>query len=122
MTRARRVLGAHGEAIARRHLESLGYRIVDQNVRLPGGELDIVAWDGPILVFVEVRARRTRAHGTPVESVDWRKRSRIARLAERYLHSRGLRDVTCRFDVIGISWSAEEDGPRVDHIAGAFTL
>ena len=122
MTRARRVLGAHGEAIARCHLESLGYRIVEQNVRLPGGELDIVAWDGSTLVFVEVRARRTAALGTPAESVDWRKRRKLAALAQRYLHSRGLGDVTCRFDVVGISWRDGGDSPRVEHIAGAFTL
>lgn len=122
MTRARRALGAHGEALARRHLESLGYEIVEQNVRLPGGELDIVARDGSTLVFVEVRSRRTGSFGTPTESVDWRKRRRLAALAERYLHSRRLGEVPCRFDVVGITWSAGEDSPRVDHVPGAFSL
>lgn len=119
MTRSRRALGALGEEMAARHLERLGYRLAERNVRLRGGELDIVAWDGATLVFVEVRARRGEAMGAPAESVDWRKRRRLSALAAAYLHTRKLGEVPCRFDVIAIQWSGERH--TIDHFVDAFS-
>lgn len=122
MTRSRRALGALGEEIAARHLERIGYRLAERNVRLFRGELDIVAWDGETLVFVEVRARRGEAMGSAAESVGPRKQRRLAELAAAYLHARRLGEVPCRFDVIAVYWSGGGEAPRIDHFVDAFSL
>ncbi len=87
--------------MAVRHLEAQGYRIVARNVRSKLGELDIVARDRGVLCFVEVRLRRRP--GAAAESVDARKRGRLARAAEQYLASHRLSDAPCRFDVVGVA-------------------
>lgn len=122
MTIARRQLGTFGEDLAAQYLEGQGFRIVARNVRLRGGELDIVAWDGPVLVFVEVRSRRGGRMGLPEESVDARKRRRLTALALAYLQLNRIRGVNCRFDVVGIEWSYDRDAPRIHHIPNAFSL
>jgi len=81
-------------------LVRLGYRIIERNCRSRWGELDLVAYDGDTLVFVEVKARRSLEFGEPAYAVDRRKQSRLIRLAERYLSRRRLGEPTCRFDVV----------------------
>src|SRR5690625_6372889 len=73
------------EEVALRHLESLGYRVEGQNVSYPGGEIDMLMWDGPELVMIEVRQRRGSAYGSAAESIDRRKLQRIHVAARRYL-------------------------------------
>lgn len=122
MTRVRRRLGELGETLAARHLEEQGLRVAARNVRLRVGELDIVAWDGPVLVFVEVRTRRGSRLGRPAESVDARKRSRLVSLAQAYLQLNRLSGVNCRFDVVAVEWPPGAEAPRIDHIRNAFSL
>ena len=73
--------GRLGEDAARRRLQELGLRFLAANFRCPRGELDLVFRDGDCLVFVEVRARRGDAHGSPAESVVGRKAAKLAALA-----------------------------------------
>ena len=75
MNRAARGRAAEDAAVAL--LERNGYRIVARNVRLPGGEIDVIARDGSIVVFVEVKARAGGAFGSAVAAVDARKRSTL---------------------------------------------
>jgi putative endonuclease len=86
-------------------LAAAGCRIVARNVRYREGELDIVAWDGGTLVFVEVRLRRDARFGGALASVDEFKRRRLTRAARHYLaehHGANLRAwPPCRFDVVG---------------------
>ena len=96
-------LGARGEDMAAAHLQGLGYRIVERNVRTRYGEMDIVARDGETIVFVEVRTRRSTSFGTPEESVTPRKRRRLARLALSYIQERELGENAWRVDVIAIA-------------------
>ncbi len=98
---ARRELGDGGEEIVAVHLQRLGWSILDRNFRCPHGEIDLIAKDGEALVFVEVKARRGRAHGAPAEAVDARKRSRMLKTASAYLAQRsaGGAEPACRFDV-----------------------
>jgi putative endonuclease len=110
---ARKRLGDAAEAAAVRHLESLGYRIVKRNLRGPGGEIDIVAQDGPTLVFVEVKARRSGAYGSALSAVDARKRKRIRAIAEDYLQFFAPA-MKARFDVLAL----ERGTAR--HYRGAF--
>lgn len=94
--------GASAEAAVAAHLEALGWRVLARNWRSRAGELDIVAEDGRCVVFVEVKARSSRAGGLPEEAVDARKRARVARAAAAWLAASGLRERPCRFDVAAV--------------------
>jgi len=115
--------GRSGEALAASVLERSGYAIAARNWRCRLGEIDIVAFDGKTVVFVEVRTRRNPDRfGTPAESVDARKKARLRRLALAYLKERRLDEATpVRFDVFDIRWGAAEGGePQIRHIRDAF--
>jgi len=110
-----RALGALAEARAAEFLERKAYRIVDRNWTCRGGEIDLVCLDRDgTLVFVEVRARSSSSHGTPLETVVDLKRRRLLRAAEIYLHVKKRHDCACRFDVVGIS------GDVIEHVEDAF--
>jgi putative endonuclease len=100
---ARRAQGDAAEDRACRHLEVSGLTIVERNFRTRGGEIDIVARKGDVLVFVEVRSREVPDFGAPEESVTPAKRRRIVGAARRYLSKvppSSWREA--RFDVIAI--------------------
>lgn len=108
-----------GEAVASDALVRQGYRIVERNCRSRWGELDVVAYDGDTLVFIEVKARRAMQFGDPAYAVDRRKQRRIVRLAQRYLSRRRLGEPPCRFDIVVVDERATWT-PRVEVIANAF--
>jgi putative endonuclease len=118
MSRQRVILGKTGEDLACRELERCGYAIVARRHRSRRGELDIIARDGPTLVFVEVKARAGRSFGEAAEAVTGRKRQRIVQLALEYLMRHHLTDVPCRFDVVSIHFEA--DAPAVEIFRNAF--
>jgi putative endonuclease len=97
---SRAAAGDAAERLAARHLEERGYRIVARNVRSKVGELDLVARDGEVLCFIEVRLRRD---GRGAESVDAGKRRRLVRAARQYLVARRLGEPRCRFDVVAVT-------------------
>ena len=103
-----RKVGLRGEEIAVSYLKDKGYNILARNWRCERGELDIVAKDGDILVFVEVKTRRTRWHGSPAEAVDNRKRERLRLLALNYIHQTGTSAAAYRFDVVTVEGKAEK--------------
>jgi putative endonuclease len=109
-----RALGAEAEARAAQLLQRKGYRVVDRNWTCRGGEIDLVCDDGGTLVFVEVRARKDDAHGTPLETVRDLKRRRLILAAEQYLAKKELWERACRFDVVAIC------GATVEHVEDAF--
>jgi len=114
-----RALGAEGEARAARHLEEGGYTILARNARADGVEIDLVARRGDTLAFVEVKTRRSHAHGAPEEAVDGRKRQRLVRGAAAWLRASGRTARRVRFDVV----VCERDAAgawRVRHLEGAF--
>ncbi len=124
MTFARQRLGRAAEQLVATRLERAGWRIVGRNVRLPSGELDIVALDGRTLVFVEVKAGRlgtTRGPEKPAHQVGRRKQLKLRRLAREWIaERRGPSGVAgYRFDVVGVSFGP--DGlADIDHIRHAF--
>jgi putative endonuclease len=91
--------GRAGEDAAAALLEAAGYRIVARNVRLPGGEIDIIARDGDTVVFVEVKARASRSFGSALAAVDARKRATLRRIAGDWLQIAAPR-ARARFDVV----------------------
>jgi len=95
-------LGRMGEKIALEYLRKKKFTIVSKGFRLHRGEIDLIAYDGKTLVFVEVKARGEVALGLPEESVDLRKQKQIRKIAEGYLALNNIDDVECRFDVISI--------------------
>lgn len=112
-------LGGLGEAIAARHLESAGLRIIERNARTRSGELDLVAIDPAdhvsTVVFVEVKTRRSQRSGTPEESVTRAKMDRLGRGALAFLASHPkLQDQPCRFDVVAIE---APPGPPLETLA-----
>ena len=116
----RQSLGRRGEDLACAELEKRGYVIVDRRFRTRCGELDIVARDGGVLVFVEVRARSGSSFGTPFESVTWKKRQRLSQMAASYLFIRRLAGVACRFDVVAV---VERQGMQtIELLRGAFDM
>jgi len=113
--------GAASEAAARAYLGARGFRIIAANQRFEGGELDLVAEDGDVIVFIEVRSRADDALGAPVETVDARKRRRVVAAARAWIDANADRAAAARamrFDVVGITWDA--DPPRIEHIPDAF--
>lgn len=101
-------------------LLGLGYRIAERNWRAGRrGEIDIIAYDGDVLVFAEVKAREAGSLGGPLEAVTAAKRRKLLSLAREYLYRRGLYgQVDCRFDVIGIT--RHRAGCKMQHIKDAF--
>ena len=118
MSDARKSLGDAGEALAARHLESLGFRIIARNHRTRRGEVDLIAEKGELLVFAEVRTRSTERFGSPEETVDARKQERFVLAARDFLARFRGGERAVRFDVIAIV-----DGPRggeLRHVPDAF--
>lgn len=105
--------GARGEDRAVAFLVGAGYRILGRNLRMPGGEIDVVAMEGQTLVFVEVKRRRGTSHGAALTAVDARKRTRLQGLAADYAQvvAPGSR---YRFDIVAI------DGNRLTLHRNAF--
>jgi putative endonuclease len=124
MTFARQRLGRRAEELVAGHLVDAGWQILGRNIRLPSGELDIVALDGSTLVFVEVKAGRvgaTLGPELPAHAVGPRKQLKLRRLAREWIaERRGPSGVSgYRFDVVGVGFGP--DGlADVDHVRTAF--
>ena len=112
-------LGMKGEAAAARYLEHVGYEIVERNWRCPAGEADIVAFDGDMLVFCEVKTRTNIAKGFPSEAVTAEKRARYEKIAAWYLCDYGEVNIPIRFDVIALL-VLKDDRAMVKHYVNAF--
>lgn len=115
----RRALGQTIEAAAARWLEQRGLTILTRNFTIRGGEIDLIARDAAILVFVEVRYRRDPVGSRAIDSIGPRKRRLLLRCAQTWLaqHPADARR-PCRFDVLGVE--GERDALRFDWIRNAF--
>jgi putative endonuclease len=118
MKGTRRQLGNAGEEIAVRELARRGYVVRERNWRCPEGELDIVAEQGYMLVFVEVRTRRGDRFGTPEESITPSKRAHLIAAAQAYLQAHSL-DCDWRIDMVAVEMSVRGELVRVDVIENA---
>jgi putative endonuclease len=109
-----------GESIAAGYLNLIGYGIIERNLRIGRNEIDIVAADGECLVFVEVKARRSRRFGSPAEAVGKGKLLGIRRAAGRYLNGSGggRRFTEFRIDVVTIEIDRPRDRMTVNHLKG----
>lgn len=104
---SRRARGRWGEDLAARHYARAGYEILDRNWRSPTGELDLVVTREGVIVFSEVKARRTEAFGPAAAAVNPDKQRRIRQLAIEWLRAHG-RGGTIRFDVVTVTGTTLE--------------
>jgi putative endonuclease len=113
--------GKLGEQLAKEYLTTLGYVVVNENWRCRSGEVDLIALDGKVLVFVEVRTQRGNgfSYGTPQESVHSRKQQQVRKLASIYLSMQGITDREVRFDMISVVLPRTGTA-KIDHIPNAF--
>lgn len=111
----KRTTGDLGEELAKRYLSKKGYKIIERNYRCVLGEVDIIAMKDDILVFVEVKTRKSTDYA-PEDSVTAKKRSKLLTIA-KYYQLKLKRDLDIRFDVLGITLA---DKPEFLHIEGAF--
>jgi putative endonuclease len=115
-------LGRLGEEVAVQYLKARGWSILGRNIRQGRREVDVIAFRGHVLAFVEVKCRRSRRYGHPLEAITRAKRQEIARVARSWLQRRPLPPGTLvRFDAISVLWS--EGAPtEVLHLPDAWRL
>ena len=122
-----RTLGDRGERLAAEYLQRMGYRLVLANFTVPigrnrneaqiTGEIDLIAFDGDALCFIEVKTRSSDEFTGPLTAVDLRKQRQIIRAARFYLRIFGIRDIPYRFDVVTII-AAPGQRPHIEVIKG----
>lgn len=113
--------GRHGEDLAAQYLLQHGYTIIQQNFRASCGEVDIIARDKGVFVFVEVKTRTGSAFGSPAEAVTYRKRQQISKTALVYLSQNKLLAEPARFDVVAVLLGKDRE-PHVELLQNAFDL
>lgn len=115
--------GRWGEKLAGRHLKTKGWKIIGERVRAgKHDELDIIADDASVMVFVEVKTRKNEDFGRPFSAVNKEKRKRLSRAAVAYLKKTKQQPDHIRFDVIEVIGQPGETKPEVRHIENAFPL
>ena len=110
----KRLVGRQGEDAAIEYLQQQNYTILDRNFYCHFGEIDVVAWDGEFVVFIEVKSRSNTSFGLPRQAVDWRKQKTIVKCAEYWLYRKKRVGVAVRFDVVEIL------AGEINHIVDAF--
>ena len=110
----KRLIGQRGEDAAIEFLQQQNYTILDRNFYSHFGEIDVVAWDGEYVVFVEVKSRKDTEFGLPRQAVDWRKQRTIVKVAQYWLYKKRRVGVPVRFDVVEIL------NGKVNHMVDAF--
>lgn len=114
----RKKLGQQGEEIAVRYLQQAGYKILARNFRNRYGELDIICLKNSVLVFVEVKTRRSETFGSPEEAITPKKIEHIRKVALHYLAAYPSMHKEIRFDVISVLMF--DTNHRLNHIQAAF--
>ena len=113
--------GFHGEQLVLRWLESQGWSIEAHRYRVGREEIDLVARRRELVAFIEVKTRRSLAHGSPMEAVHWKKRRAIGRVAAVWALRFGRWGDTYRFDVAEVLEGAG-GSMEVNHVADAWRL
>jgi len=115
------VTGKRGETLAYWYLRQAGYTLVARNrpSQWGAGELDLIGWDGPVLAFIEVKARHSSEVAAPEDAVSHKQRRRIVKAAEAYLRRLATRPESYRFDVVNVFWDPDV-GCQVRLVKDAF--
>jgi putative endonuclease len=110
-------LGKLGEEMARKHIRAKGYKIIEVNWHYGREEIDIIAWDGEVLVIVEVKTRASNEFGEPEFFVNKRKQKSLVRAADAYIQEKDL-NVDTRFDIVSVIVTPQKK--HLHHIEDAF--
>jgi putative endonuclease len=116
----RRWFGTRSERAAGRYLKKCGCKILARNFSCSLGELDLVALDGEVIVFVEVRSTEDGNIERPLASVDFAKQHHLTRAAQYFLQKKRLLNHSARFDVVALRWPDGASDPEITHIRNAF--
>lgn len=114
--------GIWGEACAEKFLKKSGFKILGRRVRFGRDELDLVARHGEVLVFIEVKTRKSESFGRAISSVDRQKRAALSRAAFQYLRALKTKPEYFRFDVVEVIGEEDAGDPEIRHIENAFNL
>nr|WP_300005353.1 YraN family protein [Tissierella sp.] len=109
--------GKYGEALARDYLIDRGYKILELNYATKLGEIDIIALDGGIISFVEVKTRSNRNFGYAWEAVNYKKQRKIINTSSVYAKHKNIKNIQFRYDIIEIYLEKEI---QINHIKNAF--
>jgi len=120
MLSSQQQFGEKSESIAARYLKKHGYKIIEQNYRTKLGEIDIIAREKDTIVFIEVKARKSKHFGNPKWAVTPKKQRKISMVALWYLKATRQSNAKARFDVVSIISS--QDNPSIEVIKNAFEL
>ena len=113
--------GRQAEDLALRYLQKQDLTLLERNFRSRFGEIDLIMRQNNTIIFVEVRARKTAAFLHPAESVDYRKRDKIRKTSQVYMHKTAAWNrFDMRFDVIALTGSMGSPGMKIDWIKAAF--
>ena len=112
----RKNIGNIGEEVAVKFLISKGYKVLERNYLIRGGEIDIIALDGDTLVFIEVKARYSHEYGLPIEAMTPWKLKALKKSALFYVQDNNLENKLCRFDFLGIDYTNSKESPDVELI------
>jgi putative endonuclease len=113
-----RSIGKKAEDLAAKYLRKNGYRIIKRNYSLKIGEIDLIGYEAGQLVFIEVKARKNKHFGLPMEYVNLTKQTKLRRVAQSYMKQFGMPKGGCRFDVVSIILNEKET--KIDLIKNAF--
>ncbi len=123
MTQERLHFGKEGEKAAVKFLKKKGYRFIEKNYRNKTGEIDIVAEQDEVLVFVEVKSRTDAEYGEPLEAVTPHKQRKICQVARGFMTQHRIESRDCRFDVVGIKGNPSQPKTwEIELVQDAFRL
>lgn len=110
-------IGKKGEMLSKEYLVSKSYNIMNLNFRNHIGEIDIIAMDKDVLVFIEVKTRTSIKYGYPYEAVNYRKQQKIIYTSFAYINQRNIKDTQLRYDIIEVYLTPSI---KINHIENAF--
>lgn len=112
----KQTVGNQGEELACQYLKKRGYRILERNYRIRGGEIDIVAKDRETLVFIEVKTRWSHEYGPPTESMTFWKIKALLKTARFYVAKIGWGNKEYRLDFVGVDFADSKENPKIELI------
>jgi putative endonuclease len=123
LTQERLQFGREGESAAVSFLKKKGYRILEKNFRSKVGEIDIIAEQDGVIVFVEVKARTDHEFGHPLNALTPKKQKKIIQTAQSFLARKRISDKPMRFDVVALTSDAESpDSWKIELLQNAFQV
>jgi len=116
MITSKQLSGNKGEDLAVQFLRKKGYKIIDRNFSIRGGEIDIIALDGQTLVFIEVKARSSKQFGSPLEAITPRKMSSLIKTAYFYKSKNPRLPESLRIDAVAITLDEKNEPNSIELI------